>query len=132
MGHALIVLSKLGLFNGDGWDQEYVYSQLDFSKAVDKFGHRLEEAKESCRLSTSQIGASKLPPDIPAFLLKITPKLQQIKECHEARRQAQRSRNEQTQDMSRERSSVSNDDLAIPDAAALFEFLDDSFWTQFT
>lgn len=132
LGHAIIVLSKLSLFNGEGWDQEYVRSQMDFFEVLSTFDQKLEEAREYSR-STSQASISELSMDIPEIFVKLTPNLQQMKECHKARLQAQTSTTEQIQGPSRgDSGSASSDDLVVPDTAGLFEFLDDSFWRQFT
>ncbi|KAJ9260815.1 transcriptional regulator family: Fungal Specific TF [Paecilomyces variotii] len=132
LGHAIIVLSKLSLFNGEGWDQEYVRSQMDFFEVLSTFDQKLEEAREYSR-STSQASISELSMDIPEIFVKLTPNLQQMKECHKARLQAQTSTTEQTQGPPRgDSGSASSDDLVVPDTAGLFEFLDDSFWRQFT
>ncbi|GAD92710.1 hypothetical protein ANI_1_718024 [Paecilomyces variotii No. 5] len=132
LGHAIIVLSKLSLFNGEGWDHEYVRSQLDFCEVLNTFDRKLEEAREYSR-RVSQEDDAAFPMDIPEIFVKLTPSLQQIKECHKARLQAQMSRTEQTEGRSLDDTiSGSSDDLVIPDTAGLFEFLDDSFWRQFT
>ncbi|KAJ9297657.1 transcriptional regulator family: Fungal Specific TF [Paecilomyces variotii] len=132
LGHAIIVLSKLSLFNGEGWDQEYVRSQMDFFEVLSTFGQKLEEAREYSR-SISQAGISELSMDIPEIFVKLTPNLQQMKDCHKARIQAQTSATDETRGPSRgDSGSASSDDLVVPDTAGLFEFLEDSFWRQFT
>ncbi|KAL1854697.1 hypothetical protein Plec18170_004788 [Paecilomyces lecythidis] len=132
LGHAIIVSSKLSLFGGEGWDQEYVRSQLDFCDVLNTFDQRVEEAREYSRRFSLE-GDPAFPMDIPEIFVKLTPNLHQIKECHNARIRAQMSTTGQTEDRPHDNGTFnSSDDLVIPDTTGLFEFLDDSFWRQFT
>ncbi|EHY57189.1 Transcription factor opdL [Exophiala dermatitidis] len=137
VGHAIVVTSKLNLFVGDGWDQVYVRSVLDFPTTVDTIAANMDAAKAAAELSVHVSGCtpSALPRTVPEFFAGTAPKLQFIKEVHETRRSGL-ARSDQAQ-------NVSNFDEPSPQylpenepnghcLTTWFDFLDEDFWRAFT
>ncbi|KIX07799.1 uncharacterized protein Z518_02453 [Rhinocladiella mackenziei CBS 650.93] len=142
VGHAIAVTSMLTVFVSDGWDQNYVHNTLNFCSAIDTMAQKVEEAKEHAQTSIRQVNGSSngsTPRIAPEIFMTLAPKLQMIKEAHEARRLAQLKTLDNSQVATPSEGSIPaaaaagfDDDPTMPGAAALFEFLDDSFWQQFT
>lgn len=85
-GHAIAILSKLQLFAGDGWDQEYARSVIDFSGTIDMLFVKFEEVKAYSTLAQP-------PYKVPEVLSKLAPRMQVLKDFHEMRRAVQSERN---------------------------------------
>ena len=130
LSHSIMILSKLSLFTGEGWDQQYVRSVLDFSSNVDRIAHKLDEAKALMKLSAAD-SSSIFRGDVPEFFSTLSLKLQHIKTAHETRLAAQLNASRDPP-LNSNASAISEDELAMPPGTELFEFLDDSFWVQFT
>ena len=137
LGHTIVVLSKLTHFTCEGWDQQYVRTVLDFSETVDTVARKLDEARALAELSAQQTvaaGDNSLPRGVPELFSTLPLKFHQIKAAHEAMsatRALNRSELMQDHSAGANTTALSENDLAMPSTAALFEFLDDSFWVQF-
>jgi hypothetical protein len=100
IGHASVILSKLCLFNAEGWDAEYVRNTLDFLAVIDRMASKLERAKGTATATAAEPAVSgqdidtsanniTLPWCTPSIFRAITPKLQLWKDVHETHRAAQ-------------------------------------------
>ncbi|RFU34087.1 hypothetical protein B7463_g2246, partial [Scytalidium lignicola] len=132
IGHALMTLSKLSLFIGEGWDRDYVRSIIDFSSTVDAL---ILQIKEINRLCQQHQPDQLLSRSVPEIFIDLASKLQLMKEFNERRRAAQCNHQDGAL-----RSPLLNESslLAFPDVdfltpgSVLFQYLDDEFWHHFT
>lgn len=127
VGHALVALSKLTLFVGRGWDQNYVRSIIDFAKTIDKFKADVEEVR---KLTTQHQDEQMIPEYFPG----LGEKLQLMKDFNERRLRAQSTHQGPTPDTSSvEGVSLPEipDDIFAP-GTTLFQFMNDQFWQEFT
>lgn len=142
LGHMLVVVSRLTLFNADGWDQAYMRNNLDFFDILNKLARRLEDATAYVTSSADGGGSdsmSPLPRSVPELFASFAQKMQNARDVHEAKRAAQ-SRQDQAAVAAANCQMQSEgvvapaypDDLNLPGSTALFEFLDENFWSQFT
>ncbi|KAL2428740.1 hypothetical protein ABEF95_006154 [Exophiala dermatitidis] len=137
VGHAIVVTSKLNLFVGDGWDQGYVRSVLDFPTTVDTIAANMDAAKAAAELSLHASGftPSTLPRTVPEFFAGTAPKLQFIKEVHETRRSGLARREQAQNESNLDEPSSQTLPESEPNGQYLttwFDFLDEDFWRAFT
>ncbi|KIW54806.1 hypothetical protein, variant [Exophiala xenobiotica] len=137
MGHASVVLSKLCLFSGEGWDPTYARDTFDFCATVDVVMMKMNEAKALTEHSAGQMrrNPNMLPCSVPQVFKEFTLKLQQWKELHNYRA-AQTRQEQQPQVLSSTGaddlpSAAAHDEFLFPGGSSLVDFLDDSFWPQF-
>lgn len=137
VGHAIVIASKLNLLVSDGWDQEYVRSILDFPAMVDTLATKFGAAGTAAGEGLAQKQSGSLPQALPEIFANMGPKLQRLKEVHEFRGSNHHARPEYCRGQSRAEQqassqTASDDELNGPGFTALFEFLDEDFWQQFT
>ncbi|KAI9729358.1 MAG: hypothetical protein M1834_006881 [Cirrosporium novae-zelandiae] len=119
LGHALIVLSRLSLFQCDGWDLRHIKTIVDFSEAIDRVATQFEEAREFYRVN-------ELSGESEDILSKFSRKLRRVKGWFEAKLATELGPEIPPQPQS----------LVTPPATeelideSLFEQLDSSFWDE--
>ncbi|KAK9233890.1 hypothetical protein V1525DRAFT_414898 [Lipomyces kononenkoae] len=79
--HALGILSKLLVFTGENWDQEYVRSIIDFPVVTNTLVSRIQKAVEVSHLEQP-------PYRVPEMFVRLIPRVHVFEEIHEARRAA--------------------------------------------
>lgn len=133
VGRAIVILSRLSLCTAEGWDQSYVRSKLDFCDLVDTL---LRDLQNAYSIALERSSDRPLPRVAPGIFSTLGPKMQQIKEAHEAERVAQIRNAEKLKVSSTSGGSLM---LATPDSEldamstiGWFELFDDSFWQQLT
>ncbi|KAK5452023.1 hypothetical protein LTS15_007746 [Exophiala xenobiotica] len=136
MGHASVVLAKLCLFSGEGWDSNYARDTFDFCATVDTVMIKMNEAKTLAEHSAVQLprDPNTLPWGVPQMFQDFTPRLQQWKELHKYKA-AQILQGQQPQVLSSVvaddlPSVTAHDEFLFPGGSSLVDFLDDSFWPQ--
>jgi len=138
LGHASVVLSKLCLYDEQGWDPGYASDTIDFCTTVDKVIARMEEAKAAAKQAALHNLDAPSSFAVPHVFNDIGPKMQQWKELQNYRASQLRHRQRPQQRMSTESgetetiaSNIPNDEFLFPGGTSLMDFLDDSFWPQF-
>ncbi|KEF58238.1 uncharacterized protein A1O9_06164 [Exophiala aquamarina CBS 119918] len=130
--HQNVVLSKLSLFVGDGWEQTYVANTLDFFTILDTFTAKVEEAKiyamQYCQ-QESETGYDRLLREIPVFFDSIAARIHEAKTVHQMIRttQSQAPTPNITKTGATDTTLEFADEFGIQNNM-LFEFLDDGFW----
>ena len=131
MGHMSVVLSKLCLFEGDGWDPDYARSTFNFLEMVETVQMKVREAKEAADKSVLQASRDRvsLAFGFPELFLNFEARLQQWKEVHLHKLQAQAAVPPPSgTDISM--ATALGDDFLAPGANSLFDFLDNEYWLQ--
>ncbi|KIV85104.1 hypothetical protein PV11_00839 [Exophiala sideris] len=138
-GHVSVVLSKLCIFSGDGWDPNFARSTIDFPAMVDEMQAKLKEAAalaEQSKLQTPQDRHS-LPFSVPELFKMFTHTLRGWKESHMSRISQVGQQSQATMP------TLSGTDDTLPTTAwddefltswegNLFDFVDSNYWPQLT
>ena len=134
LGHAIVILSRLSLLRAEGWDQEYVRRTINFSGTMDALARQLDIARVLAESQSFQIGRNQLPRVVPQLFLTFSAKLRRVKAAHEAKYMAQAMNSHPIPDPHPTDALVipTDDDFAMPSTTFFCDFLDESFWQQFT
>nr|KAK5451282.1 hypothetical protein LTR18_001301 [Exophiala xenobiotica] len=134
LGHAIVVLSRLSLLQAEGWDQEYVRRTINFSGTMDALAQQLDIARVLAESQSFQIGHNQLPRVVPQVFLTYSAKLRRVKASHEAKYMAQSMNSHPMPDLPPMDALdiPTDDDFAMPYTTFFCDFLDESFWQQFT
>lgn len=134
LGHAIVVLSKLSLLRLEGWDQEYVRKIVDFSATMDALSRQLDAAKELAESQSFPSGHGRLTRVVPQLFSTFSAKLKRVKAAHEAKYMGQKINANSTSDTLPTGTPTvpTDEEFAIPSASFFSDFLQDSFWEQFT
>lgn len=131
-----VVLSKLCIFAGDGWDPNYARSTFDFSTMVDMMLMGLSEAKSLASQSMRQTAQERtsLPFSIPELFTAFESKLRQWRELHMYRAAQPRPHLQATMPSSSGADALPtatlSDEFLNPCGASLFDLLDGEYWPQ--
>lgn len=136
-GHVSVVLSKLCLFTGDGWDPNFARSTIDFPAMVDQIGVKLKEATDVAEQSMRQKhpDPTSLPLDIPHLFKMFTHTLRQWKDSHMHKSSQLRPQSQQTTMPSPSGADALpatawDDEFLASWTGNPFDFLDSDNWPQ--
>ncbi|KIW40336.1 uncharacterized protein PV06_07543 [Exophiala oligosperma] len=147
MGHASVVLSKLCLYDGEGWDAAYASDTIDFCTTMDTMMAKMKEANaaaERAMLFPNPGAPSESSSTVPPVFENINPKMQRWKEIHNYRASQTRQQQQRKQQsmsalsaggaeapIASTAATTTNDEFLFPGETSLMDFFDDSFWPQF-
>ncbi|KAJ9495456.1 hypothetical protein H2202_008996 [Exophiala xenobiotica] len=121
-------------WSAEGWDQEYVRRTINFSGTMDALAQQLDIARVLAESQSFQIGHNQLPRVVPQVFLTYSAKLRRVKASHEAKYMAQSMNSHPMPDLPPMDALdiPTDDDFAMPYTTFFCDFLDESFWQQFT
>ncbi|EXJ93982.1 hypothetical protein A1O1_02375 [Capronia coronata CBS 617.96] len=146
LGRITVVLSKLCILTGDGWDPEYARSTLDFPTMVATIQMKLDEARIAAEQSQSKHQTSRdrnsLPFSVPELFTALIPKLQQWRDRH-MYKASQLHPQSQSQSQSQSQATmpspsgtdalpitISDEEFLASTGGNLFDFLDSDYYPQ--